>query len=236
MLFSSVMIGGKRVIAASWGTPVRKMGFCVPVCLLLLTLQVATAQERSERPPAAVLWSLSLYGGGMKPMAPSDFAEFWKAGLSLSVEGDLLLWNDVVLGLTFGYARAPVNAPRFLLAKGLPADGRLPDNLDIGISQLLLSFKGIENYLLYRVGIGYEVGIGLYSMSNTQLYVIESIPGGAYSVAETSAAAGGVFAGLSLKFLLSETLQFSIKSRLHYVALPVMQHQFAELLAGLTLL
>ena len=152
------------------------------------------------------------------------------------MEADILLKNDVVLGLTFGYSRSPLNTPRFFKAKELPENGEPPDDLAVGISHILLSFKGIENYMLYRYDLGYEVGLGLYNMSNTQLYIQYWGPETGYTVTEGVATAGGVFAGLSAKYLVTDTLQLSVKGRFHYVWVAPMHHQFLDILVGVTIL
>ncbi|MDZ7316347.1 MAG: hypothetical protein ONB24_09520 [candidate division KSB1 bacterium] len=189
---------------------------------------------KTEVPPV-VLWGLSVYGGGIEPLAPFDFSEFWNRGVSFYLEGDLLLRNDMVLGLSFGYSRLPMDIVRFSRAKGISAAGSSIQGTAIGIGNMLLSFKGFEDYLLYRYRVGYEMGLGLYSMSNTQVYV-EYWGTEVRAVSESLASAVGAFAGISFNFLVSETLQFSIKSRFHYVFLPAMPHQFADLLIGFTLL
>lgn len=213
-------------------------------CLLSCTLITAQESEPTSNPdqipadqiPPAVVWGLALYGGFTQPISPYDFAEYWKMGFSLSMEADILLKNNAILGLTFGYSRNPLNTPRFLRAKGLPGDGELPQDISIGISQILLSFKGMENYQLYRYDAGYEFGVGFYNLTNTQIFLQYWGPETGYTVTEGSTLAAGVFGGLAATYLITNTLQFSFKARYHYVFVPAAPHQFLDVLVGLTIL
>ena len=208
--------------------------------LCILSAAPILAQDFDEgaasNVPPVVLWGLGVYGGINRPLGPDDFAYFWSTGYSLSMEADLLLRNDMVLGLTFGYARAPLNSNRFFAAKGLPKDADPLQDLDVGIVHLLLSFKGVESYQVYRWDWGYEFGFGLYNLSNTQLYVQYWGPETGYTVTEASTTSGGAFAGLSVKYLVTDTLQLSVKGRFHYVWVAPIHHQFLNILVGVTIL
>jgi hypothetical protein len=214
--------------------------FCIFSCSLLMAQESEPPDNPEQIPadqiPPAVVWGLALYGGITQPVSPYDFSEYWKTGFSISMEADILLKNNAILGLTFGYSRNPLNTPRFLQAKGLPRDGELPQDISIGITQILLSFKGMENYLLYRYDAGYEFGVGLYNLTNTQIVLRYWGPETGYTVTEGATLACGVFGGLAASYLITDTLQFSIKGRYHYVFVPARPHQFLDVLVGLTIL
>lgn len=186
--------------------------------------------------PPAVLWGLGLYGGIVQPLNPFDFIEYWKCGFALAMEADILLKNDAIVGLTFGYSRNQLNTPRFLAANGLSEEGQVVHDLSIGISQLLLSFKGMEDYLLYRYDWNYELGIGLYNLTNTQISLEYWGPDNGYTISEGSTTTGGVFGGLGGSYLITDTLQLFIKGRYHYVIVPGYHHQFFNILIGLAIL
>ncbi|RPH99408.1 MAG: hypothetical protein EHM72_11035 [Calditrichaeota bacterium] len=194
------------------------------------------AELAADEIPPAVLWGLGLYGGIVQPLNPFDFVEYWKSGYALTMEADILLRNDAILGLTFGYSRNSLNTPRFLAANGLPEEGEVVHDLSIGISQLLLSFKGMEDYMLYRYDWNYELGVGLYNLTNTQITLEYWGPGDNYTISEGSTISGGVFGGLGGSYLIHDTLQLHIKGRYHYVFVPGYHHQFFNLLIGLAIL
>jgi len=186
--------------------------------------------------PLAVVWGLSLYGGFSAPFAPDVFAEFWTPGLRITADMDILLRNDAILGLSIGYSNLKFNQQEFWSRRGVDSDAELGDDFDIPITNVLLSFRGFENYMLYPISAAYEIGGGIYQLKNTELDLTDIDPYGSYVVSETDRIDFGAFAGLGIKYLLTDTIQLTLKGRFHHVFKPAQYHQFLDVLVGISIL
>ena len=215
--------------------------------VLILIPAIGVSQTTPEPPggiaredvPLAVVWGLSAYSGFSLPYSPDAFSEFWKPGLNLSLETDILFKNDFLFGFSLGYSHLPFNETEFWTRLGVDNPDEniaLGEDFDIPITQLLVSFKGIENYLLYRYDADWEVGGGFYNLRNTELELTYTSPYGNYRLEQVDILSPGIFAGLGFKYLLGETLQLSVRGRFHHVFQRSQAHQFFDVLIGLTMI
>lgn len=186
--------------------------------------------------PLAVVWSLSAFGGATGPYAPDAFADFWKPSFNLTADMDILLRNDAIIGLSISYSKQKFDAKEFWAFRGVDADGELGDDFDIPITSLLLSFRGFEHYVLYQHAAAYELGGGIYHLKNTQLDLTYIDPYGSYVLSEADRINFGLFAGLGWKYLVTETFQIIVKGRFHHVFKPSQNHQFFDVLVGVSIL
>lgn len=189
-----------------------------------------------EDVPLAVIWSLSLYSGFTHPFAPEPFVEFWNSGLNITVDADILLRNDRILGFSIGYTKLGFNQQEFWARRGVDSDAKLGEDFNIPITTVLFSYRGIERYYLYKYTAAYEIGGGLYNLQNTEIDVTYIDPYGSYLVSETNRVDFGLFAGLGLKYLFTDTFQLTVKGRFHHVLKPSQYHQFFDVLLGFTIL
>ncbi len=189
-----------------------------------------------EEAPLAVIWGFSFYSGMTIPYSPDAFSEFWKPGLDFTVDLDILLRNDVVLGMSFSYSKLKFNAQEFWRRRGIEDDGDLGYDFDIPITNFLVSYRGIENYLLYDVETAYEIGGGLYYLKNSQVKIIYTDPYGGYEISRSDDVDFGLFGGLGVSWLITDTLQLSLRGRYHYVFKPAQHHQFFDVRVGFSLL
>lgn len=188
-----------------------------------------------EELPLAVIWGLSFYTGATIPWSPDAFAEFWKPGLNLTIDMDILLRNDIVLGLSFSYSKLKFNTQEFWRRRGVSGSGDLGGEFDIPIGNLLLSYRGRETFLLPPVKASYEVGAGFYSIQNTDVDKIY-ISDFDYVLAPRDRIEVGLFSGLRLARLVTDTMQISVKGRYHYVFKAAQHHQYFDVLLGISLL
>ena len=207
---------------------------------LLAKPQIETAADTSvaiprEELPLAVVWGLSFYSGATIPYAPDPFAEFWTPGLNWTVDMDILLRNDMVLGLSFSYSKLDFNETEFWRQRGIEDSGDLGSEFDIPIGSLLLSYRGRENYLLQPVEPSFEVGGGFYSIENSDLDKIY-ISDYDYILRPSERIEVGLFAGLRLARLVTDTMQLSVRGRYHYVFKLSRHHQYFDICLGVTLL
>ena len=186
--------------------------------------------------PLAVIWGLSLYGGVSAPFAPEAFVDFWKPAVNITVDADILLRNDIVLGFNIGYTRLKFDQQKFWGLRGVDSDANLGEDFNIPITNVLLSFRGRENYMLYTYTAAYELGGGIYSLKNTEIDITYIDPYGSYIVSENDHIDFGLFAGLGLKYLITDTFQLTVKGRFHHVFKPSQYHQFFDMLLGFTIL
>ncbi|RQW03944.1 hypothetical protein EH222_11865 [candidate division KSB1 bacterium] len=186
--------------------------------------------------PLAVVWGLSLYGGVTSPFAPDPFVDFWQPSVNIAVDADILLRNDAILGFTVGHTSLKFDQAKFWRLRGVDSDAKLGSDFNIPITTVLLSFRGIENYMLYKFSAAYEVGGGIYSLKNTEIDVTYLDPYGSYTISEAERIDFGLFAGLGVKVLITDTLQLTVKGRFHHVFKPSQYHQFYDLVVGFTLL
>lgn len=193
-------------------------------------------QFTQEEIPPAVVWALSTYFGMANPMAPQAFADFWKPGFYFAFETDILLKNDYVLGFSLAYSSLPFDQNKFLTNHGVKEASELPYDLDIGISQVLFTFKGKESYLVPKYGLQYEFGGGMYIVSNAKVDLPLYGQNSDYQLSHPPEINWGVLFGLEGTYLFSETMLFSIKSRFHHVFLPYVHHQFIDILFGITII
>ncbi|MBN1478986.1 hypothetical protein EH223_14935 [candidate division KSB1 bacterium] len=189
-----------------------------------------------EDVPLAVVWSLSLYSGFTNPFAPDPFVEFWRSGFNLTVDADILLRSDIILGFSIGYAHLKFNQQEFWARRGVESNAELGDDFNIPITSLLFSYRGMERYVLYKYTAAYEIGGGLYHLKNTEIDITYIDPYGSYVVSETNRLDFGLFAGLGLKYLVTNTFQLTVKGRFHHVFKPSQYHQFFDVLLGVTIL
>lgn len=189
-----------------------------------------------EDVPLAVVWSLSIYGGLTQPFAPDPFVEFWKPAVNLTFDTDILLRNDVILGFSVSYAKLNFNQQEFWAQRGIDSDRKLGEDFNIPITNVLFSFRGIEHYMLYQYAAAYEIGGGIYSLKNTEIDITYIDPYGSYVVSESDRLDFGVFAGLGIKYLITDTFQVTVKGRFHHVFKPAQYHQFFDVMLGFTLL
>lgn len=186
--------------------------------------------------PLAVVWGLSLYSGVTGPFAPETFVEFWQPSVNIAVDADILLRNDVILGFNIGYTSLKFDQAKFWRRRGVESDAELGSDFNIPITTVLLSFRGIENYVLYKYAAAYELGGGFYNLKNTEVDITYIDPYGSYVISEADRIAAGLFAGLGVKYLITDTLQLVIKGRFHHVFKPSQYHQFYDVVVGITLL
>ena len=214
--------------------------FCFPILLFSQNDLPDTAGGLArEEVPLAVVWGLSAYSGVSMPFSPDPFAEFWKPGINVCFEADILLKNDFVVGLSLAYTQLFFNETEYWTSRGVENPEQhisLGDDFDIPISQVLLSFKGVENYLLYHYDVDWELGGGLYNLKNTELDLTYINPYGDYVLSKADRLSAGLFAGLGLRYLIGENLQLSIKGRFHHVFQISQHHQFIDVLIGLTMI
>ena len=219
--------------------------------LFILTLMCSVSsgwaqlrQTANEEPPGgiaredlplAVIWGLSIYGGATIPFSPDAFSEFWKVGPNVTLDMDILLRNDTVLGFCYSYSYLKFNAQEFWLRQGTENSDNLSKDFDIPISSLLFSYRGQENYLLQSYKPVYEIGGGFYHIQNTDVDLIYTSDY-EYAVSPTDRIEVGLFGGLGVAWLLTDTLQMSIKGRYHYVFKVTEQHQYFDVRLGLSLL
>ena len=189
----------------------------------------------SEELPLAVVWGLSAYSGATIPFSPDAFSEFWKPGFNLTVDMDILLRNDIVLGLSFSYSHLKFDTQEFWRRRGVQSNGDLSSDFDIPISNLLLSYRGRENYLLPSYEAIYEVGGGFYHIQNTDLDKVY-FSDYDYFLQARDQIEVGLFGGLGIAWLLNETLQLRVKGRYHYVYKRSQRHQYFDLMLRLSLL
>jgi len=221
------------------------------LCLFLMLLSALlfagtpVSDEQSENSPSesiprdelplAVVWGLSFYTGATIPYSPDVFAEFWKPGFNMTADMDILLRNDIVLGLSFSYSKLKFNTREFWRRRGVTGSGELGRDFDIPIGNLLLSYRGRENYLLPPVKVYYEVGVGFYSIQNTDVDLIY-ISDFDYILEPRDRIELGLFGGLRLAKLVTDTMQISVKGRYHYVFKASQHHQYFDILLGISLL
>ena len=189
-----------------------------------------------EEAPLAVIWGFSMYSGMTIPYSPEVFSQFWKPGLNFTVDLDILLRNDIVLGLSFSYSKLKFNSREFWRQRGVEDDDDLGYDFDIPITNLLLSYRGIENYLLYNMETAYEVGGGLYYLKNSQVKIFYIDPYGGYEISRSDDVDFGLFGGLGVAWLITDTLQLSLRGRYHYIFKPSQQHQIFDVRIGFSLL
>jgi hypothetical protein len=120
--------------------------------------------------------------------------------------------------------------------RGVDAEGDLGDEFDIPITNLLLSFRGFENYMLYQYAAAYELGGGIYYLKNTQLDLTYIDPYDSYVLSDADRINFGIFAGLGLKYLITDTFQVTVKGRFHHIFKPVQNHQFFDVMVGVSIL
>jgi len=191
-----------------------------------------------EEVPLAVIWGLSAYSGFTTPYAPDAFADFWKPSANICLEADILLRNDFILGMSMSYTKLPFNQQEYWAHQGIMddyPDVGFSDDFDIPISQVLFSFKGIENYLLHQYRPVWEVGVGLYHLKNTEIDVTY-ITNYDYVLSKSDRLYPGLFAGFGMSILITETLQFAVKGRFHHVLQLSRDHEFIEVLFGLKII
>ncbi len=224
----------------------RKINFFITLLLIpiVISAQIDTYENEDTPPggiareelPLAVVWSLSAYSGLTAPCAPDAFADFWRPAPHITVDMDLLLRNDAILGLSFSYTKLQFDEQEFWSFRGVDAEGDLGDDFNIPITNLLLSFRGFEHYMLYQYTPTYELGGGIYHLKNTQLDLTYIDPYGSYVLSKADRINFGLFAGLGLKYLVTDTFQFIIKGRFHHVFKPAQNHQFFDVLVGVSIL
>ncbi len=186
--------------------------------------------------PLAVVWGLSLYSGATIPFAPDVFSEFWNPAINITADMDILLRNDVILGFSVGYSKLQFDEKEFWARRGVDSNEKLSDDFNIPITHVLLSYRGIEHYMLYQYTAAYEIGGGVYSLKNTQLDLTYIDPYGSYVLSKADRINFGLFAGLGIKYLITDTMQFIVKSRFHHVFKPAQYHQFFDVLVGISIL
>ena len=185
--------------------------------------------------PLAVIWGLSIYGGASIPYSPDPFAEFWQPGFSLTLDMDILLRNDIVLGLSYSYSNLRFDAQEFWRQRGINDSGDLGREFDIPINNLLISYRGIENYILPSYKPTYELGGGFYHIQNTDLDLIYTSDYD-YILSPRDRIEAGLFGGMGIAWLLTDTLQMSVKGRYHYVFKVSQHHQYFDVRLGFSLL
>ena len=185
-----------------------------------------------EDVPLAVIWGLSAYSGISAPFAPEAFVDYWKPSLNIAFDADILLRNDMILGFNIGYTSLKFDQGKFWGIHGIDSNAELGQDFNIPITNVLLSFRGIENYMLYKVSAAYELGCGMYHLKNTEIDVTIIDPYGSYAVSEADRVDFGIFAGLGVKYLITDTFQLTIKGRFHHVFKPSQYHQYFDVLMG----
>jgi hypothetical protein len=178
----------------------------VPLCLSAqnryLNSELSGGIPRNEL-PLAVVWGLSLYSGVTGPFAPETFVDFWQPSVNIAVDADILLRNDVILGFNIGYTSLRFDQGKFWRQRGVDSDAKLGSDFNIPITTVLLSFRGIENYILYKYAAAYEVGGGIYNLKNTEIDITYIDPYGSYVISEADRIDVGLFAGLGVKYLIT---------------------------------
>ncbi len=207
------------------------------VCAFCSAMAQETAEiTNQEKPPLIVTWSFTAYSGVALPFEPYAFTTYWNKGSDYLFEMDMLLRNDWVFAVSAGFSKLRFKAYQYWRDYGAEVGREIYDDRDASISQLLFSFKGVENFLLPQWKYTYEIGTGLYYFGNFKA----DLPGVKWNETdewvEQNQTTCGFFAGGSMGYKITDTFYITAKGRMHHVLLTPKGHSYLDLLLGVTLI